>query len=58
MSPIDDLDLNLPWDFGAPPVPPSPKFRPLEEYIDFLEDIDAFRSPPREISASEEPFKL
>jgi len=58
MKNIDDLDLNLPWDFDAPPVPPAPKFRPLEEYISFLEDIDALRSPGREIEASEEPFTL
>jgi hypothetical protein len=58
MTPINDFELNLPWDFDAPPVPPSQQFRPLEEYIDFLEDIDALRSPGREIEASEEPFTL
>jgi len=58
MKNTDDFDLNLPWDFDAPPVPPTPKFRPLEEYIAFLEDIDALRSPGREIEASEEPFTL
>ena len=58
MTNINDFDLNLPWDFDAPPVPPSPAFRPLEEYISFLEDIDALRSPGREIKAFEEPFTL
>lgn len=58
MNLTDDHDLNLPWDFDAPPESPSPKFRPLEEYIDFLEDIDALRSPPRETRVFEEPFKL
>ena len=58
MSLTGDNDLNLPWDFDAPPLPPSPKFRPLEEYIDFLEDIDALRFPTREIKAFEEPFSF
>jgi hypothetical protein len=58
MKNIDDLDLNLPWDFNAPPVPPATKFRPLEEYIDFLEDIDALRFPTRETNMYEEPFSF
>jgi hypothetical protein len=58
MTSTDDLVLNLTWDFDALPVPPSPQFRPLEEYIDFLEEIDALRSPGRGIEASEEPFTL
>jgi len=58
MTNTDDLDLNLPWDFDAPPVPPAPKFRPLEEYLSFLKDIDALHSPQREIKAFEEPFTL
>jgi hypothetical protein len=58
MKNTDDLDLNLPWDFNAPPLPPAPAFRPLEEYIDFLEDIDALRSPPRETKIFEEQFQL
>jgi hypothetical protein len=58
MTAVHDLDLKLPWDVDSPPVPPSPAFRPLEEYIDFLEEIDAFRSPPRETTVFEGPFSL
>ena len=58
MSLTGDHDLNLPWDFDAPPVLPAPQFRPLEEYIDFLEDIDALRSPQRKTKVFEEPFTL
>jgi len=58
MTNINDLDLNLPWDFDAPPVPAAPKFKPLEEYIAFLEEIDAIRVPPRQSNVFEEPFRL
>jgi hypothetical protein len=58
MSRTGDHELNLPWDFEAPQVPPSTAFRPLDEYIDFLEEIDALSSPPRKTKVFEEPFSL
>lgn len=58
----DDLDLTLPWDPDAPAsdqaLSTAPKQRPLEEYIAFLEDIDALRSPPLEIKEYKKPFTL
>jgi len=58
MTNIYDLDLNLPWDFDAPAVPASQKFRPLEEYTAFLEDIGALRAGQSDTKVFEEPFTL
>ena len=58
----DDLDLTLPWDRMRRLLirhyrQPRNKW-PLEEYIAFLEDIDALRSPPLEIKEYKKPFTL
>jgi len=58
----DDFNLTFPWDAEAhlsgQASTTTPEQTPLEEYIAFLEDIDALRSAPFEIKEFREPFTL